>query len=538
MADIRTLPPYFTPIHVNKTLTRDNFLTSYHYKPLNWYLNGNQNTWNQVPGDHRNENPLGNPNMELLNQYDSAGYVRQFYPSPTTIWNPTQGLALNTLTWLLNEADYYHNDGKKMIFCPQWFKYDGSPVWDADVLTSGYEQELFNALTALLTSTHTNSGGLGFTFANHPAISIFEPCNEMVNASTGGAYKDAYARFIRTTLQLFKQYKPACQVIIVCGTGGVGTNFGSMLKGDAVSISSLSPNGDNGTGKTLADYVKESTAALAWHFYQFNQELKSQFEADIANNAFVSKFALQEANNHLYNVLYTESKLNSDSPLFGYDISTIPIHNTESGLVPAENVSPYQGGMRWFLLDRKERFNILLRWFITTLFQTQDGSGGLGIAGLYKSDLPGIPGSSGTNGTMSNISSGLSNRIRFTAESISWIDNMSIVITAPAAGWSDLNLAANEKKRFEISVVDNNNNILELQDTVFTTVPEGIPTYTEYQTSHSAFPEEWEELISELITAPVSWGYINYPGSIYPGFCLVLSNKIYYSTENGEVRQW
>ncbi|TMM58540.1 hypothetical protein FEE95_03665 [Maribacter algarum] len=528
MCTAQSLPPFTKLVAENQSITADNFGTSYHFWPLNWYAKGYPVPYGVTPADHRLENPHGNPNLELLNQYESARWVRNFYPAIETIWHPTQKLSNNVVEWFLKELDFHHTNGKKFLWAGKWFNNEGN-VLSKDVNSKEYERNLVSAITELLTSKITSD--LGYTVASHPALAAIEFNNEQINSTTVNNYNNAYARFVRIVTKLFQKYKPDCRIITFSGVGGEGFNFAKILEGNAESIVSISTNGDDGTGKTAAGYID----IVSWHFYNFHVETYDQYKKDVANNGFSSRnnLFLSQAN------LMLPIKQQNDSNASILEDKDFDIWNTESGITPLEKFSPYDGGMRWFRMTRKERFEALMKWFTPTLFQ----NGKTTVSWAYKSDLPGIkyldyPG--GTQGTMTEISSGKNGRIRFKPSSTpskGWLENMSIVITGPEEGWPDLNLLAGEKRRFEISLVSEN--LLEIQNSIFTKTPKFVPSYTEYQLYHSPYPEEFKQYIDLLKSGLVTFGWIYYPNEKYPGIYVAVKGKgKWYTTRYGELKQW
>lgn len=539
----RTLPPGTVLDKTNITITEDNFITSWHYWPFNWYAEGSNPPYGVTPSDHRTENPQGSPHTEILTpQYYEAGWVRQFYPDGEALYDTTLGLSENTLRWLLEEADFHHSNGKKMIWTGGCFSGSGQE-WGTETNSVAREQALLDYWTALFTSTYTNPGGLGFTFATHPAIAVIEPANEQINASVANTYADSYARMMRIIKKLIEQYKPACRLITFCAQGGNGIAFGQILKGNAASIIPATVNGDDGTGKTAADYLD----IVSWHFYEESVETVSGYEADKANNAFVSRSNLHLFENHMKNTINAEIYFNPSSPLYGTNYSDITIWNTESGVAPAEGAPASVGGLRWWNFGEEEAFNNMLRWAVPSLFATSDGAGGLGLFAPYKADINGIfygntSETYGNSGTISDIEEG-SIGIRFRTSdqpnAIGWIENMRIVITAPAGGWSDLGLLAGEKKRYVVHVVDAETNTLELKGTNFTSAPTGTINYSEFQVSQSPFPEEYIKLIELLKSGPCSFGYRYDSNGMYQGFTLVVEGQgVWYSDKDGSVKKW
>jgi len=544
--DIRTLPPKTVLVKENITFTKDNFGVSYHYGNdelglKNHYGQGFPVLYDYTPQD----NPYPDADI-MLDQYKSATWHRNFYPSAESLWNPTNGLGLNALKGLLDEADVLHNAGKKLLWTPAgFFDHNGSTTWDAALLSADFEQEMYDFHNDLLTSTYTNVGGLGYTFANHPAIAGYEPFNEQIRTSTANTYADVYARTTRIIKKLFEQYKSACKIITFTVQGGEGSNLVKIMRGDAVSIISpkLATNGDDGTGKTTADYLD----VHAHHYYQEGLETKFTYDAWTSNNDFSSIINYYTHFDHALAPFFAEAKFNTTSPIYDTDISTIPIWNTESGICPGESTTAYNGGIRWFMFDEDEAFANLMKWLVPISFYLQDGSGGSGVNFAYKSDLPGISytGNLGTNGTISNVVAGSGGKIRITTSKgagspsapVNWLENMRIVIEAPSGGWSDLGLAAGEKKRYVTHVVDEANNILELKNTSYTAAPTGTINYTEYQLSHSPYPEEWKKMIDIMISGACSFGWIPYDdGSM--GICIVTPAATYYTDENGNFKTW
>jgi hypothetical protein len=172
----------------------------------------------------------------------------------------------------------------------------------------------------------------------------------------------------------------------------------------------------------------------------------------------------------------------------------------------------------------------------------------LGVLFGYTGDISGTTrpttatSGNSSNGTMSNIRVGSGGKIRFTASSSpsrGWIENMSIVITAPAGGWSDLGMAGGDKKRFEVNIIDAPNRYLEIQGSTFTTSPAASVNYTEFQTCHFSFPEELKTLVDTLTLGKNTIGLIWYIGNTSPGiFWHVEGVGTWYTTSTGEVRQW
>ena len=527
----QSLPPFTKIIAQDQLISEDNFGTSYHFWPLNWYAQGYPVPYGATPGDHRSQNPYGNQNLELLNQYESATWVRNFYPAVETIWNPEKGLSNNVIIWLLRELDFHHANGKKFLWTGAWFNYKGN-ILSSDMNSAEYEQNLIAAVTAVLTSTIVSNQG--FTISTHPALAAVEFNNEQINAKIANEYNDGYARFARIMYQLFKKYKPDCSIVTFCGVGGEGFNFNKMLQGKAETIISKPINGDDGKGKITADY----TDIISWHFYNFHVETYEEYVKDIGNNGFSARNNLFLSETNLMLPL-KQGKNNKEGTSILSNPDDITIWNTESGIAPAESVSPYSGGMRWFRMTRKERFEALMKWFTPTLFQ----NGKTTVSWAYKSDLPGLKYASypgGTSGIMERIIAGNKGRIRFTPSSMppkGWLENMTIVITAPKGGWHDLGLESNEKKRFEISVISDE--ILELQNTSFTSPPRATPTYTEYQLYHSPYPEEFKEYVDLLKSGAVTFGWIYYPDKKYPGIYISVKGVgNWYTTANGEFKEW
>lgn len=525
------LPPYTEIIAENEIITEDNFGTSYHFWPLNWYAQGYPVPYGVTPGDHRTQNPYGNQNLELLNQYESATWVRNFYPAVETIWHPEKGVSNNVIIWLLKELDFHHSHGKKFLWTGQWFNYKGN-ILSSNMSSADYEKNLINAISGVLTSPLISD--LGFTIATHPALAAVEFNNEQINAKVANEHNDAYARFTRIVHQLFKKYKPDCRIVTFCGVGGEGFNFNRMLQGRAETIISTEVNGDDGTGKIAADY----TDIISWHFYNFHVETYEEYSTDIKNNGFSSRNNLFISEANLMLPLKQSKGKQDDIPIFK-NPNDLTIWNTESGIAPAESVSPYQGGMRWFRMTRQERFEALMRWFTPTLFQ----NGKTTVSWAYKSDLPGLKYASypgGTGGILEQITSGTDGKIRFSPSSKppkGWLQNMTIVITGPNGGWADLNLKQGEKKRFEVSVVSDDT--LELQGTKYTKAPNTIPTYTEYQLYHSPYPEEFSEYVALLKSGAVTFGWIHYPNEKYPGiYIAIVGVGKWYTTANGEFKEW
>lgn len=527
----QSLPPFTEIVAEDQLISEDNFGTSYHFWPLNWYAQGYPVPYGVTPGDHRSQNPYGNQQLELLDQYKSATWVRNFYPAVETIWHSTKGLSNNVVIWFLRELDFHHTNGKKFLWAGKWFNHQGNAL-SADMNSADYEQHLIEAVTAVLTSPVISD--LGYTIATHPALSAVEFNNEQINATIANDYNDGYARFVRIVTQLFRKYKPQCRVITFCGVGGEGFNFNRMLRGNAETIISKTVNGDDGKGKIAAEY----TDIISWHFYNFHVETYEEYIKDIKNNGFSSRNNLFISQANLMLPLKQPENKEGKNPVLK-NPEDITIWNTESGIAPAEKASPYSGGMRWFRMTRKERFEALMRWFTPTLFQ----NGKTTVSWAYKADLPGIkyatyPG--GTSGILEQISLGSDKRIRFTPSSKppkGWLENMTIVITGPRGGWPDLSLAQGEKKRFEISVLSDE--ILELQNTTFTKPPITTPTYTEYQLYHSPYPEEFKEYVDLLKSGPVTFGWINYPNEKYPGiYVSVKGVGKWYTTINGEFKEW
>lgn len=527
----RDVPPFTEIVAKDQIISEDNFGTSYHFWPLNWYAQGYPVPYGVTPGDHRSQNPHGNQQLELLNQYESATWVRNFYPAVETIWQQKKGLSNNVVIWFLRELDFHHTNGKKFLWTGKWFSNEGN-VLSKNMNSAEYEQHLIAAITSLLTSPIVSD--LGYTIAEHPALAAVELNNEQINAKTANEYNEGYARFVRIVYQLFKKHKPNCRVITFCGVGGEGFNFNKILHGNAETIISKKVNGDDGKGKIAADY----TDIISWHFYNFHVETYEEYVTDIKNNGFSSRNNLFISQANLMLPLKQPQNIEGAKAILA-NTDDITIWNTESGIAPAESVSPYSGGMRWFRMNRKQRFEALMRWFTPTLFQ----NGKTTVSWAYKSDLPGVKYASypgGTSGILEHITSGTDGRIRFTPSSMpqkGWLENMTIVITGPNGGWPDLGLDQGEKKRFEVSLVSDE--VLELQNTSFTAPPNTLPSYTEYQLYHSPYPEEFKEYIDLLKSGLVSFGWINYPKEKYPGvYISVKGIGSWYTTAEGVFKEW
>ena len=136
----QSLPPFTEIVAENKHISEDNFGTSYHFWPLNWYAQGYPVPYGATPGDHRFQNPYGNQNLELLTQYKSAGWVRNFYPAVETIWHPEKGLSNNVVIWFLRELDFHHKNGKKFLWTGKWFNHQGN-LLSKDMNSVTYEKK-------------------------------------------------------------------------------------------------------------------------------------------------------------------------------------------------------------------------------------------------------------------------------------------------------------------------------------------------------------------------------------------------------------
>lgn len=543
MSDIRTFAPRAEIIKEGLTFTKDHFIYSMHNWPFNWYEAPDNlgvyraPVYNVAATDHSLGFPSGNPNMDVAQGYYSCGWFRNFYPNANVLWDTTLGLGAIALDSVLKELDFHENNNVKMILSGFWYHYNGS-IWGLDVDTVEYERELILALTTLLTDTTLSPNG--HTFANHPALGAIEFANESVNTSVV-AKGNSYARATRIITTLFNQYTNA-KVVTFSGQGGNGASLGTILNMSAVSIDSplVAVNGDDGTGKTTADYLD----VHCWHYYQSSTENQSQLLEAIANNKITTSTNIDLMYSDSMNPILAESLHNSNSPLFGRDTSTIPYWNTESGIAEQNTVSAINGGARFYKLTYQEEVDLLLKCWGVAACLTQDGVGNPGLTALYKQDLPAVPysGALGTNGTISNIQAGVEG-IRVTMSgsgpSIGWDENMCVMITAPVGGWADLGLAEGEKKRFDVHVVDLNANILELKGTEFTEAVTGTPTYTEFQFNHSPSPEAWIEFIRIMTSGTVTLGLIHNEGSPYQGIALYIEGEaLYIGDVDGNLKQW
>ena len=550
-SETKNLPEGTVLVAENMIFTKDNFGVSPHYfYPTNWYGGGYPVAYDYYP--------VASTILkaELLNQYESAGWVRNFYPAAHVLWNPKKGIGQNALRGLLDQADFYLKQGKKFLWTPAGaFHDDGKATWVALPHTAAFEQEWLDFHTQLLTSTYTNPGGLGYTFASHPGINAYEPFNENIRSNVANNFAGAYARSLRIVTKLFEQYKPACDIISFTVQGGNGANLTKIFNAKAESILSpkIATNNDNGTGKTAADYLD----IHSHHFYQEGLETMATYKQWSATNDLSTKKVLDLHLKHAIMPYKTEITDNVSSPLFGKALAEIPFWNTESGYNPGELTPAYkrnvantrnvQGdGFRSFMLDEDEAFYAVLKWFAPISFYLRDGKGGSGVNFAYKMDLPGIPyqGSLSSSGIISDIRKGENGVVRITTSNNpannpenDWLENMRIVITAPAEGWYDLGLSSGEQKRFAVHVVDAENGVLELKNTCFTEAPKGSMRYNEFQLSHSFYPEEFKKLVDLMTSGPISFGWIPYEDGS-KGICLVTPEVTYYTDENGTMKKW
>jgi len=551
--DFISSPPGTEWLAIKKTVTKDNLGLGYHGWPNDWnptspVTYGLAGTWYGA-GIY----PFGNSDVELMTQYESATWIRSFYPGANIMWEPVTGEAANVTKRFLDMLDFWHAKGKKVLWVSQVF-VTGIGRWAGyDQNTAAGEQNVIDFWTDILTSGIDNisTGGLGYTLANHPALSAIEVANESVNATTS-TLADAHARATRITKALVVKYRdtPNALTTPIIGLSTVGGNQlynHGHLNGNPVSIIPVAIDGDDGStaGRDLLYYAD----AIAGHWYVFNNKTTTQYAANKANGGMIQ--TMLNVSNYLECPIDLMQKHTPANAIYGGNYKDIPVWNTESGIEDFETYAvdnPTNPGMRWFRDTYNGRLAMLANYYFLSLFATSDGAGGLGVTFGYVVDISGTSrpsgGTSGIshNGTLGTIVSGTGGNIRVTASSAptrGWLEYMSIVITAGTSGWADLGLAAGEKKRFITHHVSGN--ILELLDTTYSAAPAGTQVYTEFQANYFAYPEELKEM-SDLFTnngtsQVVSCGLVRYPNSI--GVVYNFEGVgTWYTTAAGEWRKW
>lgn len=417
----RTLPPKAEPFGNPLTLTRQNFGTHYNTWPYDLVSANAYGSAGMI--DYRATTSYGRPEKAGLDQYLDVGIVRHFRPTPTNLWDATSGLNNNVYDILLNQLDFWHQktnrDGAtlKVLFVLNLF-YEGvgATVLGEDVTTAAYETNLIAYLTALLTSTRTNPSGLGYTFATHPALVAVEPSNEAVESDGNMA---ALARVSRITVDLFKQYKPACTVLLATGTGGVQNAFNSLMNSSTASLLTGgaglvgSPARDGTTGGsglagavTFSDLLK-AEKKLSWHMYGNTEEM-SLYISDNERNYLSYRPNLHDMNaighviTHQFKFLKSHATYYAGvAPLYGENFDNYTLWNTESGWIENFTGGVFDGGFRAWLLPHKERMELNFKFYGARIALTQDGAGGAGKLIQYAADINSD--NYGVTGTITNI---------------------------------------------------------------------------------------------------------------------------------------
>ncbi len=409
---LKTIPPKTELWGIKQSITLNNLGGHYNYWP--YFLEGMTGYGSTGAVDYRSNYPLGDVARAGLDQWKSCKYIRTFRPGTVNFWDVSSFLSNDVVDIMLNILDFWHqkvnNEGNtlQLIWVIPGYSVGGS-TWGYLHTSVDYEIQYQAFLTALLTSTRTNPSGLGYTFANHPALAAVEFSNEQIKSGTDYA---AYARIARITNKLFAQYKPACKVLNLCATGGNHEYMYSALNGSAISIQTPVSNGavgspsDDGTGKVGSDYlipVSGATGYLSHHFYG-NAESFTTYNAQIADNSLSSRH-LNHNWRYVGIVFENLCRYKASQPLLGKAFRDIPLWNTECGILEMFTASYLTTGsgtaFRWHRISRQKRFEALLRWFLPTLFMTSDGAGGIGVSVNYSFDI--ISDSRGCNGTVSNI---------------------------------------------------------------------------------------------------------------------------------------
>lgn len=342
--------------------------------------------------------------------------------------------------------------------------------------------------------------------ANHPALANVEVSNEqMTDTGTTQIYQE-FARISRYVNKIFKLLSPATTITGDTCDQGRRTLTSYLL---ASAAGTLTVEGDNGTGKQACEYLD----GIGFNNYTFGNGSFANHKEMCETNGYagaVENGSMSVVENSIQSMM----KYNSTSAWLGRTNRPKIIIGEHSIVGAATDINSFaQQSVNWShgASTKQKAFWDVTRYLIPAILQTSDGLGGLGIVHFYALDNAG---SNETSGTISQASIGAhtTGEIKFTisvAPQVPFSANLlekRIVITAPAGGWTDLGLAANEKKRFVVRQIAGNE--VYIVGSQFNAAPSATVTYTQFHADWSPFPEDIKEVYDTFFNVPLTIGKI------------------------------
>jgi hypothetical protein len=229
-----------------------------------------------------------------------------------------------------------------------------------------------------------------------------------------------------------------------------------------------------------------------------------------------------------------------------------PTWNTESNFseTPGTNADTSLTVNRYLnsLLSPTQKKETLFKWFVPTLFYTNDGTDNVGTSFVYGFDLSN---GSGLTGTVTNFSQSPNGKLRITTSntpvhangvtstySVARGARERIALTTTTNPIPGVQYSGNQVL-YSISDVYAVNDIeLDVPYVGLNTTISGV-TCSLQRYAYGPGPVEWAWLVDLLTSGPVTFGTIDYGVSASPGIMVhVEGSKPIYTTALGELKEW